>query len=63
LISGEDSTYFILTPFTPIYLSLNFDEKLSDAITDKWFIAKEKKPTTLVMHYKTLMLKNSRIRH
>ncbi len=36
-VSGDCTQYFTTLPFYPIYMALDFDEKLSDAVTDQWF--------------------------
>jgi aminopeptidase N len=36
-VSGGCTQYFATLPFNPVYIALDFDEKLSDAVTDQWF--------------------------
>jgi Peptidase family M1 domain/Peptidase M1 N-terminal domain/Secretion system C-terminal sorting domain len=36
-VSSNCTQYFTTLPFNPIYIALDFDEKLSDAVTDQWF--------------------------
>lgn len=36
-ISGENTEYTASLPFSPTYIALNFDEKLSDAVTSQWY--------------------------
>ena len=36
-VSGSCTQYFANLPFEPVYIALDFDEKLSDAVTDQWF--------------------------
>ncbi|MCW3126283.1 MAG: hypothetical protein JWO03_1941 [Bacteroidetes bacterium] len=35
-VSGSCTQYFASLPFYPAYVALDFDEKLSDAVTDQW---------------------------
>lgn len=35
-VSGACTQYFATLPFAPMYIALDFDEKLSDAVTDQW---------------------------
>ncbi len=35
-VSGSCTQYFASLPFSPAYIALDFDEKLSDAVTDQW---------------------------
>jgi aminopeptidase N len=35
-VSGSCTQYFATLPFSPAYIALDFDEKLSDAVTDQW---------------------------
>ena len=35
-VSGECTQYIASLPFYPAYIALDFDEKLSDAVTDQW---------------------------
>lgn len=35
-VSGACTQYFATLPFAPAYIALDFDEKLSDAVTDQW---------------------------
>src|SRR5690606_4486163 len=41
LLSGRDQYYTLYCPFEPVYWALDFDEKISDAISDEWLIAKD----------------------
>ena len=36
-VSGECTQFTASLPFYPAYIALDFDEKLSDAVTDQWF--------------------------
>jgi hypothetical protein len=36
-VSGNCTQYTASLPFYPVYIALDFDEKLSDAVTDQWF--------------------------
>ena len=36
-VSGSFTEYFTTLPFYPVYIALDFDEKISDAVTDQWF--------------------------
>jgi hypothetical protein len=36
-VSSNCTQYFATLPFNPVYIALDFDEKLSDAVTDQWF--------------------------
>jgi len=36
-VSGSCTEYFTTLSFYPVYIALDFDEKLSDAVTDQWF--------------------------
>ena len=36
-VSGSCTPFFTVLPFAPAYIALDFDEKLSDAVTDEWF--------------------------
>lgn len=36
-VSGSCTQYFATLNFNPVYIALDFDEKLSDAVTDQWF--------------------------
>ncbi len=36
IVSGACTQYFVDLPFAPAYIALDFDEKLSDAVTDQW---------------------------
>ena len=35
-VSGSCTQYFATLPFYPAYIALDFDEKMSDAVTDYW---------------------------
>lgn len=35
-VSGACTQYFTTLPFVPAYIALDFDERLSDAVTDQW---------------------------
>jgi aminopeptidase N len=37
-VSGSCTQFFTILPFDPAYIALDFDEKLSDAVTDQWFM-------------------------
>ncbi|CAM6001922.1 unnamed protein product [Sphagnum balticum] len=36
-VSGNCTEYSTSLPFSPVYIALDFDEKISDAVTDQWF--------------------------
>ena len=36
-VSGGCTQFFATLPFAPAYIALDFDEKLSDAVTDQWY--------------------------
>jgi aminopeptidase N len=36
-VSGQRTQYTVSLPFSPAYIALNFDEKLSDAVTSQWY--------------------------
>jgi aminopeptidase N len=36
-VSGECTPYKTTVPFYPVYIALDFDEKISDAVTDQWY--------------------------
>jgi hypothetical protein len=35
-VSGECTQFFTSLPFSPVYISLDFDDKISGAVTDDW---------------------------